>query len=316
MNTPLGEGDQLYAGSKANLEIQIGRARFVRGGEDTQLGISNLDPDFLQLRIVERPRVARPAHRRRPARRSSSTRRRPRSRSMNAGYYRIEVSDQNTELHEPARRPGVRDPGQRRARPRSRRASSVVVSGDEPAAARDLRGARARRLGPLELHADRPAAATRVSSALRAVRACTASTTSTTTATGAWCRPTARSGCRAWPPGWAPYSTGAWVRTSYYGWTWVDAAPWGWAPFHYGRWVQVGGYWGWAPGPLVARPYYAPALVAFFDVPSRHVRRSASATPADELGGAGLGRAVRSVVGPERTGAATRTGRAGAARAS
>jgi hypothetical protein len=42
----------------------------------------------------------------------------------------------------------------------------------------------------------------------------------------------------------------------------------GWAPFHYGRWVQVGGYWGWAPGPLVARPYYSPALVAFFDVPS------------------------------------------------
>ena len=68
--------------------------------------------------------------------------------------------------------------------------------------------------------------------------------------------------------GWAPYSTGAWVSDPYYGWTWVDAAPWGWAPFHYGRWVRVGGYWGWAPGPLVARPYYAPALVAFFDVPS------------------------------------------------
>ena len=27
VNTPLGAGDQLYAGSKANLEIQVGRAR-------------------------------------------------------------------------------------------------------------------------------------------------------------------------------------------------------------------------------------------------------------------------------------------------
>ena len=24
------------------------------------------------------------------------------------------------------------------------------------------------------------------------------------------------------------------------------------------------GYWGWAPGPIVVRPVYAPALVAFF----------------------------------------------------
>ena len=52
VNTPLGPGDQLYAGSKANLEIQIGPRAFVRGGEDTQLGFSNLDPDFMQLRIV------------------------------------------------------------------------------------------------------------------------------------------------------------------------------------------------------------------------------------------------------------------------
>jgi len=65
-----------------------------------------------------------------------------------------------------------------------------------------------------------------------------------------------------------PYSTGSWVYDPYYGWTWVDAAPWGWAPFHYGRWVSVGDYWGWAPGPLVVRPYYSPALVAFYGGPS------------------------------------------------
>jgi hypothetical protein len=50
----------------------------------------------------------------------------------------------------------------------------------------------------------------------------------------------------------------------WYGWTWVDDAPWGWAPFHHGRWLYVSGYWAWCPGPLVVRPYYAPALVAFY----------------------------------------------------
>ena len=49
----------------------------------------------------------------------------------------------------------------------------------------------------------------------------------------------------------------------YFGWTWVDSAPWGWAPYHYGRWVFVSGLWAWAPGRVVVRPVYAPALVAF-----------------------------------------------------
>jgi hypothetical protein len=48
----------------------------------------------------------------------------------------------------------------------------------------------------------------------------------------------------------------------------VDTAPWSWAPYHYGRWVSVSGFWAWAPGPVVARPVYAPALVAFFGGPS------------------------------------------------
>jgi hypothetical protein len=68
-------------------------------------------------------------------------------------------------------------------------------------------------------------------------------------------------------PGWAPYSSGQWTYVAPWGWTWVDAAPWGFAPFHYGRWVSFGGYWGWSPGPYYARPYYAPALVAWFGGP-------------------------------------------------
>ena len=68
-------------------------------------------------------------------------------------------------------------------------------------------------------------------------------------------------------PGWVPYSTGRWIWDPRFGWTWLDAAPWGWAPYHYGRWVFVHGYWGWAPGPVVVRPVYAPALVVFLGGP-------------------------------------------------
>src|SRR5207245_1389824 len=63
--------------------------------------------------------------------------------------------------------------------------------------------------------------------------------------------------------GWAPYRYGHWAWVDPWGWTWIDDAPWGFAPFHYGRWVYVDGGWGWVPGHVVARPVYAPALVAF-----------------------------------------------------
>ncbi len=65
------------------------------------------------------------------------------------------------------------------------------------------------------------------------------------------------------PTGWAPYRFGHWVWIAPWGWTWVDDQPWGFAPFHYGRWCVVGGSWAWVPGPVVVRPVYAPALVAF-----------------------------------------------------
>jgi len=68
-------------------------------------------------------------------------------------------------------------------------------------------------------------------------------------------------------PGWAPYSYGNWDYIGPWGWTWVDAYPWGFAPFHYGRWVSWGGAWGWAPGPYWVRPWYAPALVAWWGGP-------------------------------------------------
>ncbi len=63
--------------------------------------------------------------------------------------------------------------------------------------------------------------------------------------------------------GWAPYSDGHWAWIDPWGWTWVDDAPWGFAVSHYGRWTNLRGTWGWVPGPMRTRAYYAPALVAF-----------------------------------------------------
>jgi hypothetical protein len=66
---------------------------------------------------------------------------------------------------------------------------------------------------------------------------------------------------------WTPYRDGYWIQSGGWGLTWVDFAPWGYAPFHYGRWAHVGGRWGWCPGGYVARPYWAPALVAWYGGP-------------------------------------------------
>jgi hypothetical protein len=62
---------------------------------------------------------------------------------------------------------------------------------------------------------------------------------------------------------WAPYHFGHWIYVGPWGWTWVEDEPWGFAPFHYGRWASVNGGWFWVPGPVVVRPVWAPALVAF-----------------------------------------------------
>src|SRR5579862_4939230 len=68
---------------------------------------------------------------------------------------------------------------------------------------------------------------------------------------------------RAVVVGWTPYRFGHWVYVGPWGWTWVEDEPWGFAPFHYGRWAAVNGGWFWVPGPVVVRPIWAPALVAF-----------------------------------------------------
>lgn len=82
------------------------------------------------------------------------------------------------------------------------------------------------------------------------------------------------------PLGWAPYRQGRWAWVSPWGWTWIDHAPWGFAPFHYGRWALIGSNWAWLPGAYVARPIYAPALIAWRGQPGRSASFSFSPAPA------------------------------------
>jgi hypothetical protein len=81
-------------------------------------------------------------------------------------------------------------------------------------------------------------------------------------------------------PGWAPYRYGHWAYIQPWGYTWVDDAPWGFAPFHYGRWVWWRDRWAWCPGQYVARPVYAPALVAWIGGPNVSIGIHIGGSPA------------------------------------
>ena len=78
---------------------------------------------------------------------------------------------------------------------------------------------------------------------------------------------------------WAPYRMGHWAWVNPWGWTWVDDAPWGFAPFHYGRWMWHRNAWCWTPGTYIARPVYAPALVAWVGGPNLSLSISVGNSP-------------------------------------
>ncbi len=263
INTALGAGDSLYADSGGNFELEIGTRAYVRGGPGTQLGIDSLETGYLQLRV--------------PAGYAAvDLRRIPEGQEIELdtpngaflislpGYYRFDVDDRATRFT-------VRRGGSARVFPAGANdgvevgsSQTVVVSGTDTA---DLQ-----RVAPADEDAwdrwnyDRTASLGGEPLSARYVSPEVAGVDDLDRY-GDW-RSTSSYGAvwvpRGTPSGWSPYTTGRWVWDGYYGWTWVDDAPWGWAPYHYGRWCWVDGYWGWAPGPLVARPVYAPALVAFF----------------------------------------------------
>jgi hypothetical protein len=268
INTPLAPGDELYTGSPGNLELQIGSRAFVRGWASTQIGLANQEPSFLQFTVTTGSasfdlRTLAPGTTVEVATPNAAI------TIEHAGYYRVDVTGERTAFI-------TRRAGQAIVTPAS--GDAVVVTPSEEVIVEGTSSPRVTSYVAPALDDWDKWNYARSDSYLDAVSARYVSPgtygVSDLDRYGTWrAVPTYGS---VWiptavQPGWAPYTTGSWTLDPIYGWTWVDTAPWGWAPYHHGRWVSVDGFWGWAPGPVVARPVYAPALVAFFGGPSVNI---------------------------------------------
>jgi hypothetical protein len=260
VNTPLAPGDELATGSPGTLEVQVGARAWVRAWAGTHVGLAALEPDYLQLKVTTGHvsvdiRRLEPGHSVEVATpHAAFTIERP-------GYYRVTVAERRTSFV--TRRGG-------RATVIPAGAAAAAVAPSEQVVVEGTEAPQVATYGAPPLDAWDRWNYTRTDQLLESVSARYVPEgvygIDDLDHHGTW-RIVDPYG-PVWvpahvPPGWVPYSTGSWIWDPYYGWTWVDTAPWGWAPFHYGRWVFLAGVWAWAPGPLVVRPVYAPALVVF-----------------------------------------------------
>ena len=261
INIALAPGDELSTGSPGNVEVQVGARAFLRAWAGTAVGLMNQEPDFLQikvtaghaaldLRALDQGRVVELN-----TPNAAFTIQHP-------GYYRVHVSGERTSFVS-------RRGGRAIVTPAQGQAASIAASEEVVIEGDDAPRVASYAAPPLD-EWDRWNYA-RTDYLAEAVSARYVSPgvygVSDLDRYGRW-RVVPEYGS-VWvptsvPSGWVPYSTGSWTWDPYYGWTWVDTAPWGWAPFHYGRWVYVDRYWAWTPGPVIVRPAYSPALVAFF----------------------------------------------------
>ncbi len=260
LNTPLAPGDVLYAGPGGNVEIQLGPRAFARAAYGTHIGLDNQEPDYVQLRVtggqaaLDLRELAAGHTVELDTPNAAFTIERP-------GYYHVDVAQESTTFRTHRGGSAAMTPAGGSARPIAANQQVVVTGTDSP------------RVDPgaaPELTAWDRWNYQRTDYLLQPARAQYVSPTVYGAAAleqyGSW--RTVETYGPVWAPlgvpgGWVPYSTGRWIWDPRFGWTWLDDAPWGWAPYHYGRWVFVGGYWAWAPGPVIVRPAYAPALVVF-----------------------------------------------------
>lgn len=62
---------------------------------------------------------------------------------------------------------------------------------------------------------------------------------------------------------WAPYRSGRWIWKGD-DYVWISYENWGWAPYHYGRWAVVSGFgWCWVP-PVRGDVYWGPGYVGWY----------------------------------------------------
>jgi hypothetical protein len=260
VNTPLAPGDSLFTGPNGNVEVQIGPRAFVRAAEGTQIGLDNQDPGFVQFRVtagrasLDLGALTRAQTVELDTPNAAFTIERP-------GYYHADVTEDSTTFR-------TQRGGSATMTPAGGVAGTIAASQQVVVTGTDATQVA---VGPApgltewdNWNYQRTAQLVATPSAR--YLAPDVYGTQELDRYGSW--RTVESYGSVWVPrtvatGWTPYSTGRWIWDPSYGWTWLDDAPWGWAPYHYGRWVHASGVWGWAPGPIVKRPVYAPALVVF-----------------------------------------------------
>jgi hypothetical protein len=261
VNIALAAGDELYTGARANLELQIGARAFARAGEDTQLGLTSLEPDYLQIRVTTGT-VSLDLRSLKAGQTLELDTPNAAFRIERSGYYRVAIDGDTTTFT--SRRGG-------HATLTTASGDTALIAASEQVIVRGTDAPQLESYAAPELDAWDRWNYARTDDQLDAVSARYLPSdvygADDLDQHGDW-RLLPSYGA-VWVPrtvavGWVPYSTGRWLYDPWYGWTWLDDAPWGWAPYHYGRWVRVSGFWGWCPGPRVRRAYYAPALVAFY----------------------------------------------------
>ena len=260
VNTPLAPGDVFYTGSDGTVEIQVGPRAFVRAAPGAQIALDNHEPDYIQLRLTaghaavdirelgpgDTLELATPG--------AAFTIERN-------GYYHAEVSEDTTTFRAHRGGSATMTPAGGAATPVAANQQAVVTGTESP---RVVVGAAPALTAWDQWNYQRTDYLTQPASARYVPQGVYG--TETLDQHGTWRN--VESYGNVWVPttvaaGWVPYSTGRWIWDPRFGWTWLDDAPWGWAPYHYGRWVHVHNYWAWAPGPVVVRPVYSPALVVF-----------------------------------------------------
>ncbi|HEY2925770.1 DUF6600 domain-containing protein [Piscinibacter sp.] len=259
INRPLTTGDRLWSDARARAEIQVGGA-MIRMNAGTGVSVLNLDDRIAQLQLTQGTLNVR-VRRLEPNQvfevdtpNLALTLRQP-------GEYRIEVDPDGNATTIVMRRGQGEVYGED---------ASYVIDSRQPyrfigTGLREYQYVDAPRLDDFDRWASDRDRAFDISVSARYVSQDVVGYQDLD-ANGTW-RNDATYG-NVWVPnrvavGWAPYRDGHWAWVDPWGWTWVDDAPWGFAVSHYGRWANLGGTWGWVPGPVRTRAYYAPALVVF-----------------------------------------------------
>jgi hypothetical protein len=262
LNWPLTSQQRLSTGRQGRVEVRIGSTS-IRLDGDTVIDFNRIDDELVQM-TLQRGTAAVRVRNRDQLRELDLLTPRERITFEDVGRYRIDFD----------RPPGITAVTSNvgSARVLNGRTNFIVQSGQRgEATAEPLAGFQVVTPAP-DVFDDWVAARDRRDDSLQSTRYVSAETTGVESLDddGDW--RTVESYGAVWFPtgiaaGWAPYRYGHWAYVRPWGWTWIDDASWGFTPFHYGRWVYVQNTWGWVPGAYVARPCYAPALVAWYGTP-------------------------------------------------